>query len=482
MRSAMRRGIPNQERRGHHGHDGRTEEQLVVALAKESQAHTLRGEQDGEFAKLRQGEAADQRRRQHPPHRQDRRHHQRDLERKQDHQQGKEHANLRHHGGNIEQHADGDEEYSAEHGSKGENVRQRLQSVFRFRDDQPGDEGADGDGKPRPGRHHGGTDTEESDAQGKQVAVAEHHDPVQRPADDEPAADHQRGDDREAAQELDAHGRRVSGSQSGEQRQYENERQDAQILKEKDGDHGTPVRRIQFGPVRVDLGDDGSGRQRGQGAVEDRLAGRNADGDGRARHRKQRAAHLQTSSHEYRARPLADMGKGKLESHFEEQEGDADLGQELHLVGGADQSESAGAHQDSGHQETHQGWSRHPVRQSHDGDRDADEQRQVDQQPCFGHGLFSLSPASVAKAGVASADPDRSPESYSWAHSPHVGEMARVRIRCHRQRRAQPWAAGINLGCGRPIRDRGKVLKNSGGMLPEFPIQPLVPGHFRPRQ
>ncbi len=85
------------------------------------------------------------------------------------------------------------------------------------------------------------------------------------------------------------------------------------------------------------------------------------------------------------------MGEGKLESHFKEQEGDADLGQKLHLVCGADQSESAGTHQDSGHQETHQGWSRQPVCQRHDGNRDADEQRQVDQQPCFGHGFFSLS-------------------------------------------------------------------------------------------
>ncbi len=153
--------------------------------------------------------------------------------------------------------------------------------------------------KTRPSRHHGGADTEKSDAQGKQVAVAEHHDPVQRPADDEPAADHESGDDCEPAQELDAHRRRISGSQSGEQRQHQNERQDAQILEEQDGDHGTPVRRVQFRPVRIDLGDDGGGRQRGQGAVEDRLAGRNAEGHGRGRHHKQRAPHLQPSSHEY---------------------------------------------------------------------------------------------------------------------------------------------------------------------------------------
>ena len=84
------------------------------------------------------------------------------------------------------------------------------------------------------------------------------------------------------------------------------------------------------------------------------------------------------------------MGQGQLESHGEEQQGNAKFGKNLHFVRGADQSKSIGAHQDSGHQETHQGWSRKTVRQCQDRDCNADEQRQVNQQPCFRH-VFSFS-------------------------------------------------------------------------------------------
>ncbi len=150
------------------------------------------------------------------------------------------------------------------------------------------------------------------------------------------------------------------------------------------------MRRVQFSPVRIGLGDDGSRRQRGHGAVEDRPAWRNAEGDRCRRHGEQCAAHLQSSADEYRARPLADVGQGQLKSHREEQQGDAEFGQDFHLVRGADQPESIGTHQDSGHQETHQGGSRQPVRQRHDGNRNADEQRQVDQQACSGH-VYSFS-------------------------------------------------------------------------------------------
>ena len=186
-----------------------------------------------------------------------------------------------------------------------------------------------------------------------------------------------------------------------------------------------PVRRVQCGPVRIDLGDDGGGRKRGQGAVEDRLAGRYAEGNGRGRHHKQRATDLQPSAQEYRARPLADMGKGKLEPHFEEQQGDADLGQKLHLVGRADQAESTGTHQNPGHQETHQGWRRQPVRQRNDGNRHADEQSQVDQQPCFGHVVVFSVPRAWPKLGrhatkISNTDRTRRPRR-SPTRTRHVG-------------------------------------------------------------
>ena len=85
------------------------------------------------------------------------------------------------------------------------------------------------------------------------------------------------------------------------------------------------------------------------------------------------------------------MRQGQLKSHLEEQQGDAEFGQEFHLVRGTDQAESVGAHQDAGHKETHQRRGRQTVRQRHDGDRHADKQRQVDQQLCFGHGSSSVS-------------------------------------------------------------------------------------------
>ena len=69
------------------------------------------------------------------------------------------------------------------------------------------------------------------------------------------------------------------------------------------------------------------------------------------------------------------MGQRQFQAHSEEQQGDADFGQDLDLVRGSDQPESVGAHQDPGYQESHQRRGRQTVRQGHDGDRHADQQR-----------------------------------------------------------------------------------------------------------
>ena len=71
---------------------------MVVPIPKEPQAQPLRRKQNGELADLRQTEATDQRSRQTSAYCQDRYRHQRNLERKQDRQQGNQDVKLRHHG------------------------------------------------------------------------------------------------------------------------------------------------------------------------------------------------------------------------------------------------------------------------------------------------------------------------------------------------------------------------------------------------
>ena len=263
-------------------------------------------------------------------------------------------------------------------GPERQHVRQCLQAVLRLRYDEPGDEGTDGNGKPGRRGHQGNADSEETDAKSEQVPVAEEYDPVQRAPHHEPPADHQHDHDEQSAQEFHAHRAHVRGSDAGQHRKYQDERQYAQILKQQHGDDRSPLRRVEFGPVRVGLGDDGGGGHGGDGAVEDGLTDRDGEGRRQPGDAKQRQAHLQRSADENGSRPLAHVRQRQFQSNGEEKECDPEFGQDFDLLGIADQPKPVGSHQHTCQQKSDQRRYRRTVRQCDDGDRHPDEQRQID--------------------------------------------------------------------------------------------------------
>ena len=136
-------GAPNQKRGNHHREGGHHEEYLVVPDGEESQRQARRRQHEGEFADLSQAEPTPNRCLHRPPTRANRQRRQEGLSEHDHDRRSQDEGGLAERDRHVEQHADGREEDSAEERAKRQDVGERLQTVLRFRDDQPSQERPD---------------------------------------------------------------------------------------------------------------------------------------------------------------------------------------------------------------------------------------------------------------------------------------------------------------------------------------------------
>ncbi len=381
-----RRRGGGQARRDQHGQHRRRQEELVAGAVEQAVAATDLHQHERELADLRQPEAD----RGHRAHRVAERRGRGAASHRlgpDDHRRQPEHQRPALGGGaDVDQHADRDEEDAGEDVAERRHVGEHLVAVLGLRDQEPGDEGAQGEREAERVGRPGEAQADRERAEHEQLAAARAHDEVEEPRHQEPGGDHHQHHRQERAAEAERQRAGRRRHRAAEDRGEHDHRHDQEVLVEEDRERHLAVRGLRLAPLVEQLQDDRGAREGDHHAEEDRLRGHEAVDRGAAGDQRQGERRLERAAEQERPPHLAQPGERQLEADDEEEEDDADLGEELDRLGVVDQAERGGADQHPGHEQPDQRRQAQPVADQHHQHRGAeDRDRLLEEVPQF-HG------------------------------------------------------------------------------------------------
>ncbi|KAF5034337.1 hypothetical protein DSECCO2_597250 [anaerobic digester metagenome] len=322
----------DEEGRHGHGHDGHGQEVLVFRRGEQLAAHAHAGQDEGELADLAQAQAPQDG---HVPRvAQEPAGHggQGGLEDQDGRGQPQDLRQVRDDEGRVQEHADGHEEDAGEHVAEGKHPFQGRMAVLGFAHDEPGQEGAQGQGQPDARRQQGDGEAQAQGGHEKEFAAARADDGLQYPRDELPGRHQQ-----DAAHQgrLEAHlaqGHPRVAPRTGQQGHEEHHGHHGNVLEDEHAQGDAAVGRAQLGLLGQELQHDGRARQGGQEADEHGLAqphpegheGQLEDGDGQQ--------DLGRAADEDRLPEPLQFLQGQLHADDEQQQDDPDLSEDLDLV------------------------------------------------------------------------------------------------------------------------------------------------------
>ncbi len=247
-------------------------------------------------------------------------------------------------------------------------------------DDEPGQEGAEGEGKTcRVGqRRHGQTD--ENRGEQEELPALGPGDPVENPRHDPAGGGNREEDDAGGLgqQEQDVFLRYLG--RTAQEGQQDHHRDHDEVLIDQDTEGVHPLRRFDFRPVLKEFHDDGGAAQGREKPDEDRLSPGLAEGVGDCCCRGERECHLEGPAEERRTPDLEEILEGEFQADGEEQGNDADLGELRDRLDVPDQAKAVGAREQARQKKAHDNRNLEPVAEIEHGGGKPDDEKNVVQE------------------------------------------------------------------------------------------------------
>lgn len=178
--------------RGHHGQDAGSQKHLITEVVQQARVHAAARQHEGKFPDLADAHGRHQAYPQRVPQKQHRGQRRKGLEQQQRKGQQENRTHMGEGEIHIQQHADGNEEQAGEDHLERQNAFHHAQAVFRLRQQQPGHECPQREGKPQPGRADGNGEAQAERADKQQFPAAgahnHEHEPGQHMLGQNPAA------------------------------------------------------------------------------------------------------------------------------------------------------------------------------------------------------------------------------------------------------------------------------------------------------
>ncbi len=277
----------------------------------------------------------------------------------------------------VEEHSDGGEEDSGEGVAKRKDVGKGLKPVLRFRDHEPREERAEGERKAEARGEERGSEAQEQDADGEELAVPEEHQTVEDAGNHEASARDQGRHHHQPDHEVLDRAVHVFDTRAGEDGNEEHEGNDAQVL-EKEERHDDPAMRgVELCPIHVRLENDGGRRQRDERSVEKRLPQPDAERKYRRGDYGEREKDLEPASLDQLPPESQKPRERKLEPDGEKEEHHPELGDVRHRIRGRDETEPVRPGGDAGDEKPGDGRNAEAMRDRNDRDGNPDQRHQI---------------------------------------------------------------------------------------------------------